>query len=148
MTKQYIEKTSTVVVYVAEDGTEFGTEWECDKYERDIELHKIWGAKKVSLINEDNETYLVFYCVATKEELISFIDYLVMTAGVKLSGEEYSHIMRNYTDYINTWITYNYDNELGFYLFSLKEKEEMAREAQAKIEEELSFYALLKEYHI
>lgn len=146
MTKKFIDQTITIPIYVAEDGTEFGTEWDCIKYERDAELHNTWNPRRVSLAREEEEE-IGFFFIASKEELISFIDYLVITADIKVSGEEYSYIMRNEDNYINTWVTYNYDNNKGFYLFTVTEKENIAKENLSLINEELNFYALLKEYH-
>jgi hypothetical protein len=147
MTKKYTDQVITITTYVAEDGTEFGTEWECNRYERDIELHKKWGERRVNIVREDGSSYgNNFFYIISHEELVSLIDYLVLTENIKVSGEEYSDILANVNNYIDTWVTYNYSETAGFYLFTLDEKTEHIKDNINELQEILKFYDILRYY--
>lgn len=145
MIKKTINKTIPVTIYVAEDGKEFQTERECEKYEKSAVFEE-WNNKKVTLIGE--EKVWIFYYIASRDDLISFIDYLVVSKNAWVNRWEYSRILQEIDKYVGHWITYDYDDwgdTPSFYLYTLEEREELAKENLAYITDELNFYAKLKE---
>ena len=145
MIKKTVNQTIPVTIYVAEDGHEFQTERECEKYEKSSKLRQEWESQKVGLIGE--EKIWNFYYIVSHEKLISLIDYLVLAENVWINRWEYSEILKEKDKYVGHWITYNYDDfgdTPSFTLYTLEEREEMAKETLTYITDELNFYAMLK----
>ena len=145
MIRKTINQIIPLTIYVAEDGHEFKTEKECEKYEKSSLLRKEWENKKVGMIGE--EKIWNFYYIVSRDALISFIDYLVVAENVWVSRWEYSKILQETDKYIGHWITYDYDDfgdTPSFTLYTLEEREEMAKETLTYITDELNFYAMLK----
>lgn len=146
MIKKTINQTIPVTIYVAEDGQEFNSQQACENYEKSIQLRQEWENKKTRLVGE--EKIWDFYFITSHDSLISLIDYLVLATHIWVNRWEYSKILQEKDKYVGHWITYDYDDfgdTPSFTLYTLEEREEIAKENLAYITKELDFYATLKE---
>ena len=69
MIKKNITKNIDATIYVAEDGHEFETEYECEKYEKNISLCKKWESKKAGIITEE-KTWNFYYIVSWTRDYV------------------------------------------------------------------------------
>lgn len=137
MKKEIRQKEEKVMisynVFIAEDGKEFKSEFECKKYEREIKLikeKKLSDYKKIRFCISD---YSDWYYVEDREDFKMFI---------KALKEDFCRAYVYYCnakDYYGTWVSFTCSNEdedgysADFELISKKELENKLKEFEQKL---------------